>query len=235
MGYKENNLEIIKQKDGSLIERIGSVETTFHLPFIPWWVEVEDIKYSQTLYYPESGGESPFGVDNQDRGTDPYYDSQNIERFRCKGKSEFSILGFFGEKGRRVYDITIIPMIEGEKRSPKEEVNPTPRVYLDVFKNKDTYSEVERTHSLEVYIKQEVFNSLKDLFLQKNLQILQLSVNFSEGKDIYHDQNLDSDIVLWKILNESDETFKTLEGKIRRFDFTTHQQSLFGFRSGDKY
>jgi hypothetical protein len=80
-----------------------------------------------------------------------------------------------------------------------------------------------------------VFNSLKDLFLQKNLQILQLSVNFSEGKDIYHDQNLDSDIVLWKILNESDETFKTLEGKIRRFDFTTHQQSLSGFRSGDKY
>ena len=235
MGYKENNLEIIKQKDGSIIERIGSVETTFHSPFIPWWVEVEDIKYSQTLYYPESGGESPFGVDNQDRGTDPYYDSQNIERFRCKGKSEFSILGFFGEKGRRVYDITIIPIIEGEERSPKEGVNPTPRVYLDVFKNKDTYSEVERTHSLEVHIKQEVFNNLKDLLLQKNLQILQLSVNFSEGKDIYHDQNLDSDIVLWKILNESNESCKTVEGKIRRFDFTTHQQSLSGFRSGDKY
>ena len=80
-----------------------------------------------------------------------------------------------------------------------------------------------------------MFNNLKDLLLQKNLQILQLSVNFSEGKDIYHDQILDSDIVLWKTLNESNESCKTVEGKIRRFDFTTYQQSLSGFRSGDKY
>ena len=71
--------------------------------------------------------------------------------------------------------------------------------------------------------------------MQQNLKILKLSVNFSKGKDIYHDVTSDSDIFLWKILNESDESIKTVEGRIRRLDCVSHLQSLPGFKSGEKY
>ena len=53
MGYEDKDFEIIKQKDGSLIEKVGSVETLYKRPFTPWSVEVEEITYSQTLYNPE--------------------------------------------------------------------------------------------------------------------------------------------------------------------------------------
>lgn len=226
MGYEDKDFEIIKQKDGSLIEKVGSVETLYKRPFIPWWVEVQEITYSQTLYNPE-GEEDPFGVEDENRGTDPYFNPEIKERFRCKGHSELSRVCFFGEKGGRGYDITIIPLTNEDKRLPK--------VYMDVFKNEDNYSVHKEIHSLEVHIEQEVFNNLKDLYLQQNLKILKLSINFSEGKDIYHDQNLDSDIVFWKILNESDESSKTVEGGIRRLDCVSHLQSLSGFKPGEKY
>lgn len=226
MGYEDKDFEIIKQKDGSLIEKVGSVETLYKRPFIPWWVEVQEITYSQTLYNPE-GEEDPFGVEDENRGTDPYFNPEIKERFRCKGHSELSRVCFFGEKGGRGYDITIIPLTNEDKRLP--------RVYMDVFKNEDNYSVQKEIHSLEVHIEQEVFNNLKDLYLQQNLKILKLSINFSEGKDIYHDQNLDSDIVFWKILNESDESSKTVEGRIRRLDCVSHLQSLSGFKPGEKY
>ena len=226
MGYEDKDFEIIKQKDGSLIEKVGSVETLYKRPFIPWWVEVQEITYSQTLYNPE-GEENPIGVEDENRGTDPYFNPEIKERFRCKGHSELSRVCFFGEKGGRGYDITIIPLTNEDKRLP--------RVYMDVFKNEDNYSVHKEIHSLEVHIEQEVFNNLKDLYLQQNLKILKLSINFSEGKDIYHDQNLDSDIVFWKILNESDESSKTVEGRIRRLDCVSHLQSLSGFKPGEKY
>ena len=225
MGYEDKDFEIIKQKDGSLIEKVGSVETLYKRPFIPWWVEVQEITYSQTLYNPE-GEENPIGVEDENRGTDPYFNPEIKERFRCKGHSELSRVCFFGEKGGRGYDITIIPTNEDKR---------LPRVYMDVFKNEDNYSVHKEIHSLEVHIEQEVFNNLKDLYLQQNLKILKLSINFSEGKDIYHDQNLDSDIVFWKILNESDESSKTVEGRIRRLDCVSHTQSLSGFKPGEKY
>ena len=226
MGYEDKDFEIIKQKDGSLIEKVGSVETLYKRPFIPWWVEVQEITYSQTLYNPEEE-ENPFGVEDENRGTDPYFNPEIKERFRCKGHSELSRVCFLGEKGGRGYDITIIPLTNEDKRLP--------RVYMDVFKNEDNYSVHKEIHSLEVHIEQEVFNNLKDLYLQQNLKILKLSINFSEGKDIYHDQNLDSDIVFWKILNESDESIKTVEGRIRRLDCVSHLQSLSGFKPGEKY
>ena len=226
MGYEDKDFEIIKQKDGSLIEKVGSVETLYKRPFIPWWVEVQEITYSQTLYNPE-GEENPIGVEDENRGTDPYFNPEIKERFRCKGHSELSRVCFFGEKGGRGYDITIIPLTNEDKRLP--------RVYMDVFKNEDNYSVHKEIHSLEVHIEQEVFNNLKDLYLQQNLKILKLSINFSKGKDIYHDQNLDSDIVFWKILNESDESSKTVEGRIRRLDCVSHLQSLSGFKPGEKY
>ena len=226
MGYEDKDFEIIKQKDGSLIEKVGSVETLYKRPFIPWWVEVQEITYSQTLYNPEEE-ENPFGVEDENRGTDPYFNPEIKERFRCKGHSELSRVCFLGEKGGRGYDITIIPLTNEDKRLP--------RVYMDVFKNEDNYSVHKEIHSLEVHIEQEVFNNLKDLYLQQNLKILKLSINFSEGKDIYHDQNLDSDIVFWKILNESDESIKTVEGRIRRLDCVSHTQSLSGFKPGEKY
>jgi len=226
VGYEDKDFEIIKQKDGSLIEKVGSVETLYKRPFIPWWVEVQEITYSQTLYNPE-GEENPIGVEDENRGTDPYFNPEIKERFRCKGHSELSRVCFFGEKGGRGYDITIIPLTNEDKRLP--------RVYMDVFKNEDNYSVHKEIHSLEVHIEQEVFNNLKDLYLQQNLKILKLSINFSKGKDIYHDQNLDSDIVFWKILNESDESSKTVEGRIRRLDCVSHLQSLSGFKPGEKY
>ena len=226
MGYEDKDFEIIRQKDGSLIEKLGSVETLYKRPFIPWWVEVQEITYSQTLYNPEEE-ENPFGIEDENRGTDPYFNPENKERFRCKGKSELSRVSFFGEKGREGYDITIIPLTNEDKRLP--------RVYMDVFKNEDNYSVHKEIVSLEIHIEQEVFNNLKDLYLQQNLKILKLSINFSEGKDIYHDQNLDSDIVFWKILNESDESCKTVEGRIRRLDCISHTQSLSGFKSGEKF
>jgi len=225
VGYEDKDFEIIKQKDGSLIEKVGSVETLYKRPFIPWWVEVQEITYSQTLYNPE-GEENPIGVEDENRGTDPYFNPEIKERFRCKGHSELSRVCFFGEKGGSGYDITIIPTNEDKR---------LPRVYMDVFKNEDNYSVHKEIHSLEAHIEQEVFNNLKDLYLQQNLKILKLSINFSEGKDIYHDQNLDSDIVFWKILNESDESSKTVEGRIRRLDCVSHLQSLSGFKPGEKY
>ena len=225
MGYEDKDFEIIKQKDGSLIEKVGSVETLYRRPLIPWWVEVQEITYSQTLYNPE-GEENPIGVEDENRGTDPYFNPEIKERFRCKGNSELSRVCFFGEKGGSGYDITIIPTNEDKR---------LPRVYMDVFKNEDNYSVHKEIHSLEAHIEQEVFNNLKDLYLQQNLKILKLSINFSEGKDIYHDQNLDSDIVFWKILNESDESSKTVEGRIRRLDCVSHLQSLSGFKPGERY
>ena len=225
MGYEDKDFEIIKQKDGSLIEKVGSVETLYRRPLIPWWVEVQEITYSQTLYNPE-GEENPIGVEDENRGTDPYFNPEIKERFRCKGHSELSRVCFFGEKGGSGYDITIIPTNEDKR---------LPRVYMDVFKNEDNYSVHKEIHSLEAHIEQEVFNNLKDLYLQQNLKILKLSINFSEGKDIYHDQNLDSDIVFWKILNESDESSKTVEGRVRRLDCVSHTQSLSGFKPGEKY
>jgi len=225
VGYEDKDFEIIKQKDGSLIEKVGSVETLYRRPLIPWWVEVQEITYSQTLYNPE-GEENPIGVEDENRGTDPYFNPEIKERFRCKGHSELSRVCFFGEKGGSGYDITIIPTNEDKR---------LPRVYMDVFKNEDNYSVHKEIHSLEAHIEQEVFNNLKDLYLQQNLKILKLSINFSEGKDIYHDQNLDSDIVFWKILNESDESSKTVEGRIRRLDCVSHLQSLSGFKPGEKY
>ena len=229
MGYEDKDFEIIKQKDGSLIEKVGSVETLYKRPFTPWSVEVEEITYSQTLYNPEEE-ENPIGVEDENRGTDPYFNPRIKERFRCTGKTELSRVSFFGEKGRRGYDITILPITNYSHEEKR-----LPRVYMDVFKNEDNYSVHKEIHSLEVHIEQEVFNNLKDLYLQQNLKILKLSINFSEGKDIYHDQNLDSDIVFWKILNESDESIKTVEGRIRRLDCVSHLQSLSGFKPGEKY
>jgi len=225
---KEKNYEILKNNkfDGSLVEKVGSVETIYRRPHIPCWVELEEVTYSQTLY-DSDGDEGLYDLDDKLKGIDPYYDTKNIERFRGKGKSELSRVSFFGEKGGRSYDVTIIPIQKGDQRKP--------RVYLDVFKNTDTYQVEIPTHSLQVHIKQEVFDNLKEIFLQNNLKILKFSFNFTESRDIYHDQNLDSDVVVWKVLNESDETCKTIEGKIRRLDFTTYPQSLPGFKTGEKY
>lgn len=225
---KDKNYEILKNNkfDGSLVEKVGSVETIYRPPHIPWWVELEEITYSQTLY-DSDGDEGLFDIGDKVKGIDPYYDTKNMERFRGKGKSELSRVSFFGEKGGRDYDITIIPIQEGDQMKP--------RVYLDVFKNTDPHLIETSTHSLQVHIKQKVFDDLKEIFLQNNLKVLKLSFNFTESKDIYHDQNLDSDIVIWKILNKSDESCKTIEGKIRRLDFTSYPQSLPGFKSGEKY
>ena len=43
MSYSDKNYEIIKQQDGSLIEKIGSKETVYKKPFVPFSFEIEEI------------------------------------------------------------------------------------------------------------------------------------------------------------------------------------------------
>ena len=87
MSYSNKNYEIIKQQDGSLIEKIGSKETVYKKPFVPFSFEIEEITYSKTLYNPH--GEEIFPVTDEERGLDPYYDPENTERFRGKGQTKF--------------------------------------------------------------------------------------------------------------------------------------------------
>ena len=224
MSYTNKNYEIIKQQDGSLIEKIGSKETVYKKPFVPFSFEIEEITYSKTLYNPH--GEEIFPVTDEERGLDPYFDPENTERFRGKGQSKFIRVSHFGCSGDNRYDITIVPMIgETEKES---------RGYLDVFKDGNQPSQTYQ-NSLEVHIEQEVFNDLKELYFLKNLKHIKINLNFSKENDIYHDMNLESKIEYWKIFNETEEDYTTVRGLVERVDFVTHPQSLRGYGSGEKY
>jgi len=227
MKQKERKFEIVKQKDGSVIEKVGFVEKIYKIPVISLGLEIEEITYSQKMYDPQGEKILEFQDEDKHRGVDPHYNPENTEKFRCKGKSEFSRVSLFGETGVKGFDISIIPLVKEDKGIS--------RVFLDVFKEKDSSFYGINTNSLEVHMEREMFNNLKELYLQKNLKSLSFSINFSEGKDIYHDQNLDSDIALWKILNESDVSPKSVEGKIRRINLISHPQSLIGSKSGEKY
>ena len=225
MSYSDKNYEIIKQQDGSLIERIGSKETVYKKPFVPFSFEIEEITYSKTLYNPH--GEEIFPVTDEERGLDPYYDPENTERFRGKGQSKFIRVSHFGCTGKGTYDITILPMIEGKEKES--------RGYLDVFKEDRQNRNEIYPNSLEVHIERDIFNDLKELYLLKNLKHIKISLNFSEESDIFHDVNLESDISNWKVFNETDETCKSIKGLLRRIDFVTHPQSLTGSRSDERY
>ena len=227
MKQKERKFEIVKQKDGSVIEKVGFVEKIYKIPVISLGLEIEEITYSQKMYDPQGEKILEFQDEDKHRGVDPHYNPENTEKFRCKGKSEFSRVSLFGETGVKGFDISIIPLVKEDKGIS--------RVFLDVFKEKDSSFYGINTNSLEVHMEREMFNNLKELYLQKNLKSLSFSINFSEGKDIYHDQNLDRDIALWKILNESDVSPKSVEGKIRRINLISHPQSLIGSKSGEKY
>ena len=84
MEYKDKNLKIIKQQDGSLIEKIGIKETVYKKPFIPFSFEIEEITYSKNIYY-NPYGEEIFPVTDEERGLDSYFDpverNQKISEF----------------------------------------------------------------------------------------------------------------------------------------------------------
>ncbi len=115
------------------------------------------ITYSKTIYNPH--GEEIFPVTDEERGLDPYYDPENTERFRGKGKSEFTRVSLFGCTGKNTYDITILPMIEGKEKES--------RGYLDVFKEDRQNRNEIYPNSLEVHIERDIFNDLKELYLLK--------------------------------------------------------------------
>ena len=76
---KNKSFEILKNNkfDGSLVEKVGSVETIYRRPHIPCWVELEEVTYSQTLY-DSDGDEGLYDLDDKLKGIDPYYDTKNI-------------------------------------------------------------------------------------------------------------------------------------------------------------
>ena len=224
MSYLNKNYEIIKQQDGSLIERIGSKETVYKKPFVPFSFEIEEITYSKTLYNPH--GEEIFPVTDEERGLDPYYDPENTERFRGKGQTKFIRVSHFGCSGDNRYDITIVPMVGGTEKES--------RGYLDVFKDGKQPTQTYQ-NSLEVHIEQEVFNDLKELYFLKNLKHIKINLNFSKENNIYHDMNLESKIEYWKIFNETEENYTTVRGLVERVDFVTHPQSLRSYRPGERY
>ena len=224
MSYSDKNYEIIKQQDGSLIEKIGSKETVYKKPFVPFSFEIEEITYSKTIYNPH--GEEIFPVTDEERGLDPYYDPENTERFRGKGQTKLIRVSHFGCSGDNRYDITIVPMVEGTEKES--------RGYLDVFKDGKQPLQTYQ-NSLEVHIEQEVFNDLKELYFLKNLKHIKINLNFSKENDIYHDMNSESKTEFWKIFNETEEDYTTVKGLVERVDFVTHPQSLRGTSSGEKY
>ena len=226
MEYKDKNLKIIKQQDGSLIEKIGIKETVYRKPFIPFSFEIEEITYSKNIYY-NPYGEEIFPVTDEERGLDSYYDSENTERFLGHGKSELSRISLFGDTGKNTFDITIIPMVDGKEKEA--------RGYLDICKEDKQNRNEFYSNSLDVRIERGVFSDLKELYLLKHLKHVRISLNFSEEKDIYHDVNLESSISNWKTLNETEENYMTVMGLVERIDFVTHPQSLPGFKSGEKY
>ena len=50
MKQKERKFEIIKQTDGSVIEKVGFVEKGYKIPVISLSLEIEEIAYSHKMY-----------------------------------------------------------------------------------------------------------------------------------------------------------------------------------------